>query len=83
MQSAFSLRLDQILGPRQIFHVMECNNCGYDEFYFQHPQTKKQIGIVCEGCNYIFAFENEVHELRISKEALASSPEKSEATQGA
>ncbi|WP_093059363.1 acyltransferase [Psychrobacillus sp. OK028] len=57
MQPDFSLQLDQIFGPRQIFHVMECYTCGYNEYYFQHPKTKKQIGVVCEGCNYICSFE--------------------------
>jgi len=57
LHSDFLMKLDHVFGQRQIFHVMECSICGYDEFYFQHPETKAQIGLACEGCNYIFRFE--------------------------
>jgi len=55
----FEFFLDEIIGTRELFHTMECHVCGFDEVYFQHPFTKKQIGFACEGCNfaYVFTFE--------------------------
>lgn len=57
LQNDFVLLLDTIIGPRNIFHVMECDICGWNEIYYQHPETKVQIGFACEGCNYVKKFE--------------------------
>lgn len=57
MLSDFSTKLDKEIGPRRILHVKECEICGYNEFYFIDPETNKQIGMACEGCNYIKRFD--------------------------
>lgn len=57
MRNDFVLLLDTIIGPRSIFHVMECVICGWNEIYYQHPDTKIQIGFSCEGCNYVKRFD--------------------------
>lgn len=57
MQPDFDSELDNILGPRKIFHIMECEICGFDEIYFQDPETAQQIGVACEGCHYIKKFD--------------------------
>jgi len=55
----FECFFEEIIGPREHFHTMECHVCGFDEVYFQHPLTKIQIGFACEGCYfaYVFTFE--------------------------
>ncbi|QBP41907.1 acyltransferase [Paenisporosarcina antarctica] len=53
MKSDFEFLLDMIIGPREFFYVMECDVCGFDEIHFQHPITKKQIGIACKGCHFV------------------------------
>lgn len=53
----FELVLETIIGPREYFYDIECNVCGFDEIYFQHPVTKKLIGVACMGCNYVKRFE--------------------------
>ncbi|QEY22944.1 acyltransferase [Psychrobacillus sp. AK 1817] len=45
------------MGPRKILHIKECEICGYNEYYFIDPETNKQLGMACEGCNYIKRFE--------------------------
>jgi len=55
---SFELLLESIIGPREYFHVMECHLCGFDEIYYQHPITKKQIGMSCKGCNYVKNFDS-------------------------
>lgn len=64
MQSDFNQLLDNVIGPRLIFHVMECYICGYDEIYYQHPDTQEQIGHACEGCYYVkpFSFQKNIHK---------------------
>jgi len=57
LQSNFDIELDKILGPRNIFHIMECYICGFDEIYFSDSETNQQIGVACEGCNYIKKFD--------------------------
>ncbi|OMP68768.1 acyltransferase [Domibacillus epiphyticus] len=54
----FDHLLDAIIGPREHFHDMECHICGYDEIFFLHPVTKKQIGVACIGCNFVMKFDN-------------------------
>lgn len=60
MNFDFEISLNVLMGPREHFHVMECQVCGFDEVYYQHPFTKKQIGVACEGCNYVYTFDSEV-----------------------
>ena len=59
MNLSFELFLDAVLGLREHFHTIECHVCGFDEVYFQHPFTKKQIGFTCEGCNFVYVFPSE------------------------
>ena len=59
MNVDFEFFLDEIIGPREHFHTIECHVCGFDEVYFQHPFTKKQIGFSCEGCNFVYVFTSE------------------------
>lgn len=63
MNLDFKITLDVLIGPREHFHILECHVCGFDEVYFQHPFTKNQIGVACEGCNFVYVFnsENEVY----------------------
>ena len=53
MKSDFEAKLEKLLGPRKILHTKECEICGHDEIYYIDPQTNQQIGMACEGCNYI------------------------------
>ena len=53
MLSDFQANLDKQLGPRRILHIKECEVCGFDEIYYVDPETNKQIGMACEGCNFI------------------------------
>jgi hypothetical protein len=55
----FEFFLDSLMGPRELFHIMECQVCGFDEIYFQHPFSKKQIGVACEGCNFVYVLNSE------------------------
>ncbi|WP_144512789.1 acyltransferase [Bacillus sp. FJAT-22090] len=57
MQLNFDMKLDNILGTRKAFHIMECEICGFDEIYYKDPKTNQQIGVACEGCNYIKKFD--------------------------
>lgn len=59
MNFDFEFFLDEIIGPREHFHTMECHVCGFDEVYYQHPFTKKQIGFACEGCNFVYVVTSE------------------------
>ncbi|PUB10138.1 hypothetical protein C8K15_12166 [Paenisporosarcina sp. OV554] len=59
MNFDFEISLNVLIGPREQFHIMECQVCGFDEVYFQHPFTKKQIGVACEGCNFIYTFDSD------------------------
>ncbi|MCM3356572.1 acyltransferase [Psychrobacillus sp. MER TA 171] len=56
MLSDFHGKLDKELGPRRILHIKECEVCGFDEIYYVDPETNKQIGMACEGCNFIRRF---------------------------
>ena len=60
MNFDFEISLNSLMGPREHFHVMECQVFGFDEVYYQHPFTKKQIGVACEGCNYVYTFDSKV-----------------------
>ena len=53
----FDVLLDALLGPREHLHEMECSVCGYDEIYYQDPETKQQIGRACKGCNFVQKFD--------------------------
>ena len=53
----FEAKLDKLLGPRKILHTKECEVCGHDEIFYIDLQTNKQIGMACEGCNYIQSFD--------------------------
>lgn len=49
--------LDTVIGPRTIFHHMECEICGFDLIYYQDPETRTQNGVACEHCNYVKKYE--------------------------
>jgi hypothetical protein len=53
----FNSLLDAFFGPRNIFHVIECSVCGFDEIYYEDKETKKVIGKACSGCNFVQKFE--------------------------
>lgn len=56
----FTNLLDSVIGPRIIFHQMECDVCAFDLIYYQDPDTSKQNGMACEQCNYVKKFEFKV-----------------------
>jgi hypothetical protein len=53
----FEYLLDALLGQRELLHAMECQICGYDEIYYNHPSTGKQIGRACGGCQFVQVFD--------------------------
>jgi len=54
----FELLLDAVLGERQIFHIIECPVCGYEEIYYEHQVTKRLVGRACSHCNFVQKFES-------------------------
>ena len=53
----FKYLLDVTLGEREIFYVIECSICGFDEIYYKNPQTKTFIGRACATCNCVQQFK--------------------------
>lgn len=53
----FEILLDAILGERQIFHIIECPVCNYDEVYYEDANTKELIGRACSNCNFVQRFD--------------------------
>ena len=53
----FESLLDAVLGERQIFHIIECPVCGFEEIYYEHNVTKRLIGRACRNCNFVQRFE--------------------------
>ncbi|WP_202171440.1 acyltransferase [Bacillus sp. USDA818B3_A] len=53
----FESLLDAVLGERQIFHMIECPVCGYEEIYYEHCGTKRLIGRACRHCNFVQKFD--------------------------
>ncbi|MDR4949501.1 acyltransferase [Neobacillus cucumis] len=53
----FESLLDAVLGERQIFHIIECPVCGFEEIYYEHCGTKRLIGKACRNCNFVQKFE--------------------------
>lgn len=58
----FEVLLDAILGPREMFYHMECHVCGSVEIYYQDPETKKQIGFACRGCNWVISINSNINK---------------------
>lgn len=56
----FENLLNAIFGPREILHDMECSVCGDSEIYYINPETNKQIGRACRGCNFVQTFESDI-----------------------
>lgn len=54
---SFELVLDAILGKRELFHVIDCTICGYEEIYYVEPESKQQIGKACSHCGFVQKFE--------------------------
>lgn len=59
----FEALLDAVLGEREIFHIIECPVCGFEEIYYQNAKTKRLIGRACSSCNFVQKFEIE-HKLK-------------------
>mgnify|MGYP000891203387 CR=1 FL=1 len=53
----FDELLNEMLDEREIFHVVECHVCGFDEIYYKHPWSGKQIGRACKGCKSVQRFD--------------------------
>lgn len=53
----FEYLLDAVLGERQIFHIIDCSICGFEEIYYESPAAKNLIGRACSHCNYVQRFE--------------------------
>jgi len=53
----FECLLDAILGERQIFHIIDCSICGFEEIYYESPTAKQLIGRACSHCNFVQRFE--------------------------
>lgn len=53
----FENLLDAVLGERKIFHVIECDVCGFDEVYYEDASTKKLVGRACCNCNFVQKFD--------------------------
>jgi predicted nucleic-acid-binding Zn-ribbon protein len=58
----FEYLLDATLGPREIFYVIECSICGFDEIYYKDPETNQFIGRACANCNSLQKFDITVNE---------------------
>jgi predicted nucleic-acid-binding Zn-ribbon protein len=53
----FEFLLDAVLGERQIFHIIECSVCGFEEIYYENMVSKRLIGRACSHCNFVQRFE--------------------------
>jgi hypothetical protein len=53
----FEILLDAVLGDRQIFHIIECPVCSYEEIYYEDAHTKELIGRACSTCNFVQKFD--------------------------
>jgi hypothetical protein len=53
----FEILLDAVLGDRQIFHIIECPVCNYEEIYYEDVNTKELIGRACSTCNFVQKFD--------------------------
>jgi predicted nucleic-acid-binding Zn-ribbon protein len=53
----FENLLDAVFGVRKIFHVIECEVCGFDEIYYEDVETSKLIGRACSQCNFVQKFD--------------------------
>ncbi len=53
----FELLLDAVLGERQIFHIIECPVCAFEEIYYEQQLTKRLIGRACSSCNFVQKFD--------------------------
>jgi predicted nucleic-acid-binding Zn-ribbon protein len=49
--------LDTLLNEREVFHVVECEVCGFDEIYYKDPWSGKQIGRACKRCQFVQRFD--------------------------
>jgi predicted nucleic-acid-binding Zn-ribbon protein len=57
MDMYFENLLDAVFGIRKIFHVAECEVCGFDEVYYEDAETKKLVGRACSHCNFVQKFD--------------------------
>nr|WP_263324783.1 acyltransferase [Neobacillus sp. Marseille-Q6967] len=53
----FDILLDAILGEREIFHIIECPVCHYEEIYYEDAKTKELLGRACSNCNFVQKFD--------------------------
>lgn len=53
----FENLLNALLGEREVFHVMECQVCGFDEVYYKNPYNGEQIGRACKKCQFVQKFD--------------------------
>lgn len=54
----FECFLDAILGERQIFHIIDCSVCGFEEVYYESPAANQLIGRACSHCNFVQRFDH-------------------------
>ncbi|MFQ3544373.1 acyltransferase [Halobacillus rhizosphaerae] len=59
----FNELLDSLFGEREVFHILECPVCSFNEIYYADPVTKKTTGRACEQCGsvQVFAYDRSLH----------------------